>query len=110
PADEGRVLTSPERTADPGHRLRRRRSASDPVADQFEKVSVGVEEVQTLVVAPVDRGVVRDPALGEDAPGRRVVVPRDLEGVVALAQRVLDLLEAAGRSVGFEEQRTAALA
>ena len=38
-----------------------------------------------------------------------VVVPRDLEGVMALAQRLGDLLEPAGRAVRLEEERAVAV-
>src|SRR5688572_9032330 len=80
------------------------------ITDQLQQVAVRIEEVETLVVTPVDRGVVRDPSLGEQRLRAPVVVPRDLEGVVALAEGVRHLLEVAGGAVGFEEQRAAAVA
>src|SRR5262249_8078654 len=52
------------------------------VADQLEQIPVGIEEVEALVIAPVDRRVVRDPALGEEAFSEGEVAPGDLEGVV----------------------------
>src|ERR1700757_4831075 len=68
----------------------RERSARGPVGDQLEEVAVGVEEVETLVVTPVDRGVMRDRPVGEEPSRTLVVRPRDLEGVMALAKRALD--------------------
>src|SRR5262249_8355143 len=50
----------------------------------------GIEEVQAVVVAPVDRRVVGNAALGEEAARAVELVPLDPEGVVALAERMLD--------------------
>ena len=56
------------------------------------------------MVPPVDGGMVRDAALGEQTLGALQVLPRDLEGVVALAQRVLDQREGTGDAVGLARQ------
>src|SRR5438093_1155345 len=91
----------------PDGRERETVSGLGAVADQLEQVAVGIQEVEALVVAPVDRGVVRDVALGEEALRTLVVVPRDLERVVTLPERGLDLLEVAWRALRREEERPA---
>src|SRR6185436_14915932 len=85
-------------------------SAVRAVTDQLQQVAVGVQEVEALVVAPVDRGMVRNVALAKQALRVRVVFPRDLERMMTLAERVLDLVQAARRAVGLEEQGAASLA
>src|SRR2546425_11186651 len=56
------------------------------------------------------RSVVGDPARGEERLGGDEVRVADLEGVVRLAERVLDLVEPARLAVGLEEKGTAAVA
>jgi hypothetical protein len=48
--------------------------------------------------------VVRDVAAGEQRRRGAVVVPRDLEGVMALAEWLRDLLEPAGRRSGLKKR------
>src|SRR5262245_36717367 len=79
------------------------------VADQLEEIAVWIQEVEALVIAPVDRGVVRDVAAGEQRRRGAVIVPRDLERVVALAERLGGLLEPARRAIRLEEQGAVAL-
>src|SRR6185369_12955298 len=43
-----------------------------PVPDQFQQVAVGIEKVEALVIAPVDRRVMWDASLGEDGLGHAV--------------------------------------
>ena len=51
----------------------------------------------------------RHVAAGEQRRRGAVVVPRDLEGVMALAERMRDLLEPTGNAVGLEEERAVAV-
>src|SRR5262245_52003550 len=81
-----------------------------PIAHQLQEIAVRIEEVEALVIAPVDRRVIRDGALREQSARAFEVIPRDLERVVALAEGILDLREAARRAIGHEEQRTVAVA
>src|SRR3990170_8584027 len=77
------------------------------VADELEQIAVGVQEVETVVVAPVDGRVVGNAFGLERLKGAAEILGGDLEGVVALAERVFDLLEAARRAPGLEEERAA---
>ena len=52
----------------------------------------------------------RDAAPRERRLGGPIVVPGHLEGVVALADRIDDLLAPTGDAVGLEEERAAAIA
>src|SRR4029077_10215802 len=75
------------------------------VTHQLQQVTVGIEKVEAIVVAPVDRGMIRNAMLGEERLGGLEVVPADLEGVVALAERTPHLLEIERRAIRPKEQR-----
>src|SRR5207244_5349432 len=109
-AAEARRPVLPAVGDDVGVEVEAHLGASLAVADQLQEIAVGIEEVEALVIAPVDGGVVRNLMGGEEALGGLVLVPRDLEGVMALAERVLDLLEAARGAVRLEEERATTLA
>src|SRR5262249_61226529 len=80
------------------------------VTHELEQVTVGIEEVEAIVIAPVDRRMIRDATLGEQCLGSLQVVPSDLESMVTLAERVPHLLEIQRRAIGPEEQRARGLA
>src|SRR5712691_1236372 len=79
------------------------------VAHDLEEVAVGVEEVQTVVVSPVDRRVEGDPTRGEKRLRGDEVRVGDLERVMRFAERAPDLVEPAGLAVGLEEERAVAV-
>src|SRR5438034_4282373 len=85
------------------------RRASFAVAHELEEVAVGVEEVQTVVVSPVDGRVEGDPARGKERLRGDEVRVGDLERVMRLAERVPDLVEPAGFAIGPEEERAVAV-
>src|SRR5262249_49963210 len=49
-------------------------------------------QVETVVIAPVDRRVIRDPARGEERAGALEIAVLDLERMVGLAEGMLDQL------------------
>src|SRR5213592_2911007 len=85
------------------------RRASFAVAHELEEVAVGVEEVQAVVVSPVDGRVEGDPARGKERLRGDEVRVGDLERVMRLAERVPDLVEPAGFAIGPEEERAVAV-
>src|SRR2546425_9880701 len=70
-------------------------SAARAVADELEQVTVGIEEVQAVVVAPVDGGGMGDAPRRKQTPAPLQILPRDLEGLVGLPQGGLELLQPA---------------
>src|SRR5947207_1137421 len=75
------------------------------VGDDLEKVAVGIEEVDAIVIAPVDGRVMRDPALREQTARGLEVFAGDLECVMRLAERVGDEVESALWPIGLQEER-----
>src|SRR5262249_36785382 len=80
------------------------------VTHQLEQVPVGIEEVEAIVIAPVDRRMIWDAALREKCLGGLQAVPSVLEAMMALAERVPPLLEIERPAIGPEEQRAGRLA
>src|SRR5262245_19571837 len=84
--------------------------AGGAVGDELEEIAVRIEEVETVVIAPVDWRVMGNPALGEEAPRHLEIVPGDLERVMALAERVRDQRRIDRGGAGLPEQRAVAVA
>ena len=90
--------------------LRASPSPAAPISHQLEQVPVRIEEVEAVVIAPVDRGVVRYARLGEE-PARDVeLLPVDEEGVVALPERIGDGGRIERGAIGPQEQGAVAVA
>jgi len=82
------------------------------VSDNLQQIAVGVEEIQTVVIAPVYRSIGRDTVGTESILGGTEIGQADLKGVVSLAQGVLGMISDSRRKMGPFEQsqhvRTAA--
>ena len=65
------------------HGKGRSANAASAITDDFEQVTVGVEEVEAIMIAPVDRRGALDCGLRQTGAGRGEVRMTDAKGVMA---------------------------
>ena len=64
--------------------------SSSPIHDQLQQIAIGVEEVQAIVIAPVNRPFVTNPGLREGRAGALEVGDTDPKRVMPLPERLID--------------------
>ena len=79
--------------------------SSPPIRDQLQQIAVRIEEVETIVVSPVNRPLVWDLGLRERCAGSLEIGSAHAEGVMPFAERLIDSAQIRPWEVPPLEQR-----
>ncbi len=76
------------------------------ITDKLEKIPIRIEEVEAVMIAPVNRRMIGNPAFSEEPRGDcQICVPYP-KRVVALAERMMDHRRIGQLTIRLEKERT----